>query len=908
MNQSQDAHHRATHKDGESLKVIEQRDALNLADLFKLLHTSERGLTSEDAALRLLEHGPNALPEVAPESSVMIFIRQFQSPLIYMLFGASAIVFVLGDVADAMIILAVLLFNSAVGAFQEGKAQHTLAALKHFVSTEATVLRDEQEVVVPDSEVVPGDVIVLREGEKVSADARMIVSESLTLDEAAMTGESIPVHKVNDAREAHDVARRSIWKGTYVVLGSGRAVVTETGRFTKIGKIAGAIAGADTEIPLKKNIRLLSRLIMGAVALLSIVLFFIGIAVGESALVMFTTVVTLAVSIIPEGLPIVMTLVLAAGVGRMSKQHALVKKLQAVEALGQAKVIAVDKTGTITKNEMVVQQVFVGDTLFDIEGVGYEPKGAVMLEGATTDAANHPELLLLGKLSALSARAHLTYSNEETRWRVSGDPTEAAIIVLAQKLGFHKEDLLHESPHLADMPFDYHVRYRASMNHVDEKNLIAVLGAPEVVLEKSTHVMQDTKALAMGKADREAIEKRMHMMSRIGLRVIAVAMREKTGDALSSADIDKLTFVGLIGMKDALRPEVASAMERAHGAGIRVVMITGDHRETAAAIAKEAGIYKEGDAVFTGAEIDLLTDVELSGKLHNVTVFARVTPEHKLRIVQAYKERGEIIAMTGDGVNDAPSLVAADLGVAMGKIGTEVAKEAADIVLLDDNFGSIVVAVEEGRGIYNTIRKVVLYLLSTGVGEALVIVLAILTGLPLPLLPAQIIWLNFVTDGFLDLALAMEPKEKGLLLGAFRRPSRYIVDKHMAVRMMVMAIPMALGSLYVFTRYYEADIAKALTMTLTTLAVFQWWNAWNCRSDKSSMFAQNPFTNRYLVAATVLVAGLQILAVYHPFLQRVLHTVPLSLNEWGIAIAVSASIMVAEEARKAYSRWGSQMQ
>ena len=879
-----------------------------LPAVLEALRTGEEGLSANEAIRRLKEDGLNALPEAKADSLAVMFLRQFRSPLIYILLAASGIVFLMGEVIDGSIILVVLLFNAIVGTIQEGKAQNTLLALKKYVETTATVLRDGQELTIPDREVVRGDVLVLQEGEKIPADARVIATNNLKIDEASLTGESEPVSKTPEAIQKDTLAvpeqRNILFKGTNIVAGNGRAVVVATGQNTAIGKIAVQISTIDSEIPLKANIRYLSRAIIAVVAVISAFLFVLGLIRGQDIVTIFTTVVSLAVSIIPEGLPIVITLVLATGVWRMSKRNALIKKLQAVEALGQARVIAVDKTGTITKNELVVREVYTDGKTFKIGGVGYEPKGSVELDGKMVDAANHSELLLAGKIAALCASARVTYSEAEGRWRVSGDPTEAAIRVLGEKVGFMKDDLLRESPFVAELPFDYKLKYHATVYKVDNKNFLTVEGAPEAVLVLCTQIRRDGESRPMRKQDKEELEAMLTKMSERGLRVVAGAVRDLPAgrqgkpSALTPDAVRGLTFVSFFGMQDALRPEVAEAMERATAAGIKVVMITGDHKLTARAIAKDAGIWKEGDKVYTGTEIDEMSDGELAAKLEGVSVFARVTPEHKLRIVNAYKKRGEIIAMTGDGVNDAPPLVAADLGVAMGKIGTEVAKEAADIILLDDNFGSIVSAVEEGRSIYKTIKKVILYLFSTSLGEVLVITGALLLGYPLPILAAQIIWLNFVTDGFLDVALAMEPKEEGLLSAIFKKPNKYIIDGLMARRMVFMALPMALGTLFLFQGYFEADLPKAWTISLTTLAVFQWFNAWNCRSESKSIFQMDFFSNKFLLGATTLVIFLQILAVYTPFLQSILRTVPLSLSEWLMIIPVAASIVVVEEARK----------
>ncbi|OGI60294.1 hypothetical protein A2641_01050 [Candidatus Nomurabacteria bacterium RIFCSPHIGHO2_01_FULL_37_25] len=878
---------------------------LSPEEVFKKLSTSLRGLTLSEVQNRITQYGFNSLPEKKPKSLISIFLNQFNSPLIFILIIASVITYIIGETTDAYIIFSVLTFNAIVGTIQEGKAQNTLNALKELVEAKATVLRDGKEFIISDREVVPGDIINLEEGEKVPADARVILSQNLKADEASLTGESESVSKIVGALgQESSVAdqKNMLFKGTNIVSGNGRAVVVATGFTTAIGKIAEEISSIDTEIPLKANIRYLSRAIIITVGIICATLFGVGIANGESTRTMFTIVVSLSVSIIPEGLPIVITLVLATGVWRMSKRNALVKKLQAVEALGQAQIIAVDKTGTITKNELVVRQVWTADKLFNIGGVGYEPIGNITLENNVVDAVNHPELLYVGKVTALCASARLLFSDVEKRWSIAGDPTEAAMVVFARKIGFNKEYLLAESPVAQEIPFDYRLKYRAVINTIENKNLLTVIGAPEVIIELSESITDAQGAHTLSEEEKGELEKVLTSMSFLGQRVVAIGIQENAKNIIDPQQISKLTFVGFLGMKDVLRPEVKDAMSRAQEAGIKVIMITGDHKITAMAIAKEAGIYNDGDELLTGREIDLLNDFELKDKISKVTVFARVTPEHKLKIINAFKKRGEIIAMTGDGVNDAPSLVAADLGVAMGKIGTEVAKEASDIVLLDDNFASIVSAVEEGRGIYKTIKKVILYLFSTSAGEVLVIGSALVLGYPLPLLATQIIWLNFVTDGFLDVALAMEPKGQGLLQGKFERPKKWIVDGLMAQRMFLMALPMTIGTLYLFKGYFETDLTKALTISLTTLAMFQWFNAWNCRSESKSIFQMNPFSNKFLVGATMIVIFLQLFALHAPFLQKILHTTPLSLLEWLIIIPIASSIILVEEIRKFFYR------
>lgn len=874
----------------------------SIEDIFRVLDTEAGGLSSAQASLRIKKYGENKLPEVAPDSLVRVFFRQFESPLIYVLIAAGGTVLILGEAIDAGVIFAVLFVNAVIGSIQEGRAQNTLASLRKFVETRATVMRDGREAIVSDTALVPGDIIVVQEGERIPADARLISAHNLRVDEAALTGESTPSRKVTDTPtwEGLAVAERHnmLFKGTHVARGSGRAVVVGTGVNTEIGTIAREIVSISTDVPLKLEIDKLARLIIFVTALIAVTLFTIGIIAGKAPAEMFLTVVALSVSVVPEGLPIVLTLVLATGVWRMGKQNALVKKMQAVEALGQIDILAVDKTGTLTKNQMVVQKIYVGGKHFSVGGIGYAPHGDIVLGGAEVEPANHPELLLVGKISSLTADARVLWNEESNEWNLSGDPTEAAMLVLSQKLGFHKDILENEFPVIAEQPFDYNLKYHAVINKEGDTKVLSLGGAPEIVLDFCNSYFRDGQSVPLDALARTEIESALVAMSKEGLRVIALAVHTGAENLPSVAGLSNATFVGFLGMHDALRSDVSGMVSRVHDAGVRTIMITGDHRITAHSIALEAGIFHEGDKIITGREIDLMSDDELSKAVSNVSVFARVTPEHKLRIIRAYKSLGNIVAMTGDGVNDAPSLSAADLGVSMGTIGTEVAKEASDIILLDDNMGSIVSAIEEGRSIYKTIKKVILYLFSTSAGEVLTIAGAILLGYMVPILPAQIIWLNFVTDGFLDTALAMEPKERGILLEPRTKESRRLVDRQMMVRIVLMASIMAIGTLYLFGQYEGGDHAKAWTISLTLLAVFQWFNVLNCRSHRRSILQINPFSNLFLLGAFAIVISLQIGAMYTSVGQNLLHTVPLSLSEWGTILAIASSIIIVEEIRK----------
>ena len=872
------------------------------ADVVAELHSSLGGLSELDAKELLLRFGSNSLPQKKVDSIFVIFLRQFQSSLIYILLGAAVIVYFIEGATDAAIIMAVLVFNALIGAFQEGRAQNTLKALKDLTKTNCVVIRGGSEIIIDDRLLVKGDIIKLREGDRVPADARIISTNNLKVDEASLTGESEPVLKVEEAISKKKLIigdqKNMVFRGTNVLVGSATAVVVSTGINTEIGKIAKTLAEDDTEMPLKKNIKLLSKLIIIIVAILSSFLFALGLYKEIELREMFSVVVSLAVSVIPEGLPIVITLILATSVSRMAKKNVLVKKLQAVEALGQAKVIAVDKTGTITKNELVVKEVFTSENYFIIGGTGYEPKGEIFVKDKTIEPNNHPDLMLIGKIGSLASEGRATLDSKEKKWKISGDPTEVAITVLSSKLNLHKDLLVKEMPVIKEFPFDYRYKIRGSLNRDKNGNLLTLIGAPEAILARSKYYFENGKKKKLTTEVLAKFEERTEQMSKNALRIIAIAY-EKTKTNKDSIDsVDNLILVGLLGLKDSLREEVPNAMRRAKDAGVKVIMITGDHKLTAEAIARDAHLLEKGDRVMTGVEIDKLSDTELAHQISSVGVYARVTPEHKMRIINAFKNQGITIAMTGDGVNDAPSLVAADLGVSMGKIGTEVAKEAGDLVLLDDNFGNIVAAIEEGRSIYKNIKKVILYLFSTSAGEAITIIGALLIDLPLPILAAQIIWLNFVTDAFLVAAPAMEPIEKNLRDDLYRKPGKYLVDYNMATRMLTMSIVMAVGTLILFGIYHEDNLVKAWTISLSVLAVYQWFNAWNCRSETDSVFETRIGDNKFLVGATIIVIMLQLLAVYNPFMQKVLNTTALSFFEWIIVIVFASTIIISEEIRK----------
>lgn len=866
--------------------------------------SNERGITSLEAKNRLLKNGPNEFIEASRDSYFSIFTRQFKSPLIYILLISGVIVFLMGEFVDTLVIFSVLLFNAVIGSIQEGRAQNTFLALKRFTKSDASVLRNGKEIIIPDSEVVIGDIITLREGEKIPADARVIFSNALTVTEAAITGESIAKFKIIQSLKAENLAvgdqENMVFKGTVVSSGNGRAVVVATGMNTFLGSIAKEALEIDTEFPLKDDIRKLSKFIILAVAGVSLLVLIMGLIGGQSTREIFKMIIAIAVSVIPEGLPIVMTLVLATGVWRMGKKNVLVKKMQAVEVLGEIKVLAVDKTGTVTKNELVVKKVLIGDNLYEVGGVGYSWDGEIELNKKVIAPLNHEELLLTGKISALNASANLIFDEKKKIWKISGDPTEGAMLVFSKKIGFNRDDLLLEMPMIDEMPFNYNFKIHASLHHSKDINFLAMSGSPEEIMSLVKKELNGSKIREINKKRLKEIRAELDKMFAEGLRVIAFAYQNYRENKIDMDKVSDLVLVGFFGIQDALREEVREAVLKVSANNIKVVMITGDHEITAKSIAKEAGIYRAGDLVLSGVEIEAMNNKELAKKIKKVSVFYRVNPDHKLRIIKAYQLNKMIIAMTGDGVNDALSLSAADIGIGMGKIGTEVAKESADLILLDDDFGNIIYGVQEGKNILNSIKKVVLYLVSTSMGEVLTILGALFFGLPLPILAAQILWLNLVTDGFLDVALAIDSSQENLKIETARKERISLIDKTMLVRILVMAMAMAIGTLYLFSQNYKEDIAKAWTISLCTLAVMQWFNAWNCRDDKKSLFFTNPLKNKFLLGATIVVFSLQMLAVYNPFLQTMLRTVPLSFDEWMIIVGVSSLIIIAEEIRKIF--------
>lgn len=878
-----------------------QQDVAFLSEQFST--RIQTGLTQKQAEELLSKYGQNALPEQPQPSLFWVFLSQFASPLIYILLLAALLIFFFGDNHwDAFIIGGILFFNAIIGTVQEGRTHKILSSLKKFFVQDAVVIRDGKKQVIESKYLVPGDIIIVQDGQRVPADARIIESYELKVNEAMLTGESTGKSKnaqvIADAAHLADQTNM-LFSGSYILVGWARALVVATGLETQMGKIHKTVAQEQTDVPLAKQMQKLSWFIVWCVIALCIALLGMGILTGYPAKELLVVLTALFICVIPEGLPVVLTLVLVSGVYRMAKQRVLVKNMQAVEGLGHANVIVIDKTGTLTRNEMIVTHVYADHKKYVVSGKGYFIQGSLFHNGQEVSAQQEMQQMAKGLILLNTITA--TFTDKPNRLEVKGDPTQAALYVFAKKLGFSESDLEKEYKKIFEIPFASSHKYHAAFYEYHGRGIGFVAGTPEVIFK-------------MTRPDDEANNVLNYYLQE-GLRTIAVAQCSfDTSDIPASATKEYFEFImmkqseflGLCGIEDAVRAEAAHTISRARKAGFAIVMATGDHQRTALSIAKQVGIYREGDEAIDGSELNTLSDEQLQEVITHATVFSRVSPEQKLRIIKAFHAKHYIVAMTGDGINDAPSLVAADIGIAMGGIGTEVAKEAADLVLLDDSVKNIIAGIEEGRHTSYALRRVILYFFSTNLAEILLILFAFLAaflvpglGLIIPLTAAQILWLNLITDGFLDSALALEQKEKGLLFEQKWLGNNYsLIDGSLIIHMLYSAIPMALGSLFVFLLFSTVDLPLARTMTLLTLGMFQWFNAWNCRSETLSIFQLGWWSNKWLILATIVVTLLQILLLYVPFLQNLFSTVPLNIYQWIFAALVSSSILWIEELRK----------
>jgi Ca2+-transporting ATPase len=866
----------------------------------QLAVTPAQGLAHASAAERLLSVGANKLKEKAPRPAWKKFLDQFKSLLIMILIGAALLAGAIGDMTDAIVILVVVLFNASLGFYQEYRAEATLAALKKMLAQRARVRRNGEVHDIAATELVPGDIVLLEAGEHVPADARVLEAHNALVAEAALTGESQAVGKQAEALSSgeHPLAERDnmVFMNTVVTRGRLEIVVVATGMHTEMGRISGLLESAE-ELPTPLQIQLdgLGKRLALIASVVVALIFVLGLAHGDPLLQTLMTAIALAVAAIPEGLPAVVTVTLAIGMHRMAKQRAIVKKLSAVETLGATSVICSDKTGTLTLNQMSARALFYRQKRYTVSGQGYRGKGEIT-------AATGGEL---PDFQPLLIPAALCNESRIRDGELIGDPTEGALLALALQGGINPEALVEHSPRIAEIPFDSAHKFMASFHHDGENVRMWLKGAPDVLLARATHYLAEHGEQALDAAAQGEFAAENARLANDAMRVLAVARRDIPAQAFDpsanfGADLmqwaQELTLVGLVGMIDPPRPEAREAIKLCQQAGIQVKMITGDHALTAAAIARELGLQ---GSVLSGAELDAIDTTELSHRIEDTAVFARVAPEHKVKIIQALKARGHVVAMTGDGVNDAPALKHADIGIAMGITGTAVTQEAASMVLTDDNFATLVGAVKEGRTIYDNIVKFVRFQLSTNIAAILTVLGAQLVGLPMPFTAIQILWINIIMDGPPAMSLGAEPAHSNIMQDTPRSRDARILSMPRLLRLMAYGSIMALGTVGVFA----FDLARnglehALTMAFTTFVLFQFFNVFNARAEHHSAFNRQFFANRNLWLSLIGVVGLQVLVVHWQPAQSIFHTVDLSLIDWGLATLVASSVLVFDEVRK----------
>lgn len=900
--------------DGDILYLKDSEDIIS-----KLETDPEKGLTDGEAAARLKELGANTLSEEKKESLLQKFINQFMDFMIMILIIAAVISGVMGEIADALIIIAIVIINAVLGVIQEGRAEKAIEALQKMSAPHARVIRAGRQLSIDASDLVAGDIVYLEAGDVVPADIRLLKSSNLQAEEAALTGESIPAEK--DAARQLDgpqgIGDRSnmVFASTSITYGKGTGVVVLTADHTEVGKIASRLKGIVAEMtPLQKNLNQLGK-ILGIICLLvSAIVFGVGLWQGGDTLDLFLTAVSLAVAAIPEGLPAVVTIVLALGMNRMAKKNAIVKRLLAVETLGSVDTICSDKTGTLTQNEMTVTRLYAAGQEYSVSGVGYAPTGEIKnSEEEIISLSSAPVLQRLLEIGLLCNDAQLV-SGEQ--WTVLGDPTEGAMLSVAAKAGLDFEQTKHNHPRRGDLPFDSERKMMTVFHDSLGGYLSLTKGAPDIILERCQKIMTEDQALPLTLADREEILKVNNLLAKQALRVLAFAYGEHEDDSYQSPE-EELVFVGLMGMIDPARKEAKESIALCHSAGIQVVMITGDYRETAVAIANDLGLRKDTDRVVSGRELDQMPQAELEKIVSDTTVYARVSPEHKVRIVEALRAEGHTTSMTGDGVNDAPALKEADIGVAMGITGTEVAKGSADMILTDDNFSTIVHAVEEGRVIYSNIRKFVNFLLSCNIGEILVVFLISLMLGPdfSPLRPIQLLWLNLVTDSFPALALGRERGEDDVMLQPPRPRKAKILDKKMlgSVLNQAVAIFIAVFAAYQIGRLIYPDVmVNAQNQIINSATIFSFFplpgfqpsmgartyafiglimaelfRAYSCRSEEQSVFHLGLFSNATMNRSIIFSALLTLAVVYLPMLDPLFYTEALTIIDWLIISALA---------------------
>lgn len=869
------------------------------------------GLSNREAAKRLEEYGRNELEEQVKKSFVSKLIAQFADFLIIILLIAAGISAFVGEREDAFVILSIVIINAILGIYQEGKAEKSVEALQKLSAPNAKVIREGNQIILPAAEIVPGDVIVLEAGDIIPADIRLLESSNMKVEEASLTGESVPVEKDAKAKIAGSVGigdRHNIgFSSTIVTYGRGRGVVTGTGHNTEIGNIATKIQSYDDEeTPLQTKLNQLGKVLGTLTILICIVVFFVGLVQGRQVLKMLLTSISLAVAAIPEGLPAIVTIVLSIGMNRMAGKNAIVKKLLAVETLGATSVICSDKTGTLTQNEMTVVKAFVDDKILDVEGGGYDPVGDIKLDGRKININSLPDLRNLISIGTLTNDARL--DNSTGSYKITGDPTEGAIITFAGKLGQTAEQLNMIYPRVEELPFDSSRKMMTTFhsNYINGKIVSFTKGAPDIVISRCTKIALNGRTVDFTKELKDKVLSVNTKFARSALRVLSMAYK-CWNDVPEHPDFDSvendMIFVGLVGMIDPARPEVKESIKLCKAAGIETVMITGDYKETAYAIAKDLGMVESESQAMMGEDLDNCTDGELREVVKKTKVYARVSPEHKVKIVTALKNNGHITSMTGDGVNDALALKKADIGVAMGITGTDVAKNTAEVILTDDNFATIVNAVEEGRIIFSNIKKFVFFLLSCNIGEILLVFISILIGWEVPLVPIQLLWLNLVTDSFPAMALGVENAEPGIMNHPPRDTKEPILDKSMMAGIVFQAVAIAFASLlsyYWAARMYGIGrgLVHVRSVVFTTLITAELLRAFSSRSQTYTLFKIGFFSNMRMIQAVFVSFALTVLVLYMPVLNEIFDVMPLTMHDWEIVLAFSFIPMLVGELYK----------
>jgi Ca2+-transporting ATPase len=879
---------------------------MDAEEVLRVLDSSRSGLSVAEAKRRLKQYGPNLLKEEDRKKIWPILSRQLKDVMILILLAAAVIAGWMGDFTDAAMILVIVGLNASLGFAQEYRAERALDALKKFERLHVVVRREGKFAEIPSQELVPGDFMALNEGQRIPADGRLIEAVQVRLNESQLTGESTPVAKHPRTLHKKDLALgdrlNMVFMGTSVVAGHGWAMVTETGMQTELGKIARLLQTVeDRKTPLQLRLAHLGKWLAVAAVAMTGLIFVAGLLRGEPIEMMLLTAISLAVAVIPEGLPAVVTVVLAIGVQAMVRRNALIRKLPAVETLGSVTTICSDKTGTLTQNVMSAEMVYFEGRLVDISGSGYAPDGDFHEKGERLDPKNVPALLQLLRAAALCTNARL--ERRENRWIILGDPTEGALLAAAAKAGCWKDRLEAEYPRIAEKPFDSNRKLMTTVHRDPSGRLWAFSkGSVEEILRRAFWVTEGGIQMPLTRHHHNKIMQVNRELAADGVRILACAMRGLE-TVPSEEDIkfveEEMVFLGLVGMMDPPRPEVLAAVANCREAGIRPVMITGDHRMTAEAIATHLKIRGPKERILTGEDLESMSLDELAPVITNVSVYARVSPEQKVKIVQALKRRGEIVAMTGDGVNDAPALRMADIGVAMGRGGTDVAREASDMVLLDDNFATIVSAVKEGRIIYDNIRKFTRYMLSTNSGEIMTMFFAILFGLPLPLLPVQILWINLMTDGLPALALGVEPAERDVMKRPPRDPNESLFAGGLGQQIVWVGLIMGLGTIGIFGwAQSKQGLEHGQTAAFFVLTIFQMFSVLAMRSERNALWTIGFFSNPKLISAVVMIVALQLAITYSSVLQPFFHTTALTMEELALCLGVALTVYLVLEGEK----------